>query len=77
MTNAITSVGHGLPESLIEEIQGSFDVIETEADRDKIQSYLDMLIDEAGEREDHPLVGLITVLGILIEDYESRHVPGL
>lgn len=77
MTNAITSVGHDLPVSLIQEIQGSFDVIETEADRDKIQSYLDMLIDEAGEREDHPLVGLITVLGILIEDYESRHVPGL
>jgi len=38
---------------------------------------LDDLIDEVGERENHPLASLMEVLGVLIEKYEDEHVPEL
>lgn len=38
---------------------------------------LDHLIDEVGEREDHPLASLMEVIGVLIERYEDEHVPAL
>jgi len=38
---------------------------------------LDQLIDEVGEDEDHPLASLMEVLGVLVEDYETKHVPEL
>jgi len=38
---------------------------------------LDNLIDLVGEDEDHPLASMMDVLGVLIENYESQHVPEL
>ena len=38
---------------------------------------LDRLIDEVGEKEDHPLASMMEVLGVLIEKYEDEHVGEL
>ncbi len=38
---------------------------------------LDILIDEVGEDETHPLASLMEVIGALIERYEAEHVPEL
>lgn len=39
--------------------------------------WLDKLIDEVGENEQHPLASLMEIIGILIENYETHHVPEL
>ncbi|VXD15300.1 hypothetical protein [Planktothrix paucivesiculata] len=39
--------------------------------------WLDQLIDEVGENEEHPLASLMDILGILIEHYENEHIPEL
>ena len=38
---------------------------------------LDALIDTVGENETHPLASLMEVVGVLIENYEDKHVPEL
>ncbi len=38
---------------------------------------LDSLIDQVGEDETHPLASLMEVIGVLIENYETEHVPEL
>ncbi len=43
----------------------------------RVVSMLDSLIDEVGEDESHPLASLMEVLGVLVENYEARHVPEL
>lgn len=35
------------------------------------------MIDVVGEDENHPLVSLMEVIGVLIEKYEDDHVPEL
>jgi HTH-type transcriptional regulator/antitoxin HigA len=35
------------------------------------------LIDEAGEDESHPLASLMEIVGVLIQKYETEHVPEL
>jgi HTH-type transcriptional regulator / antitoxin HigA len=49
----------------------------TEAEYQKLVNLLDDLIDEVGENELHPLASLMEILGLLIENYESRNVPEL
>ena len=39
--------------------------------------WLDRLIDEVGENEDHPLASLMDIIGVLIEQYETDRVPEL
>jgi HTH-type transcriptional regulator/antitoxin HigA len=39
--------------------------------------WLDKLIDEVGENEQHPLASLMEIIGILIENHETHHVPEL
>src|SRR6185295_2046734 len=36
---------------------------------------LDSLFEEVGQDEQHPLFGLLDILGILIHAYEEEHVP--
>jgi len=36
---------------------------------------LDRLIDQVGEDENHPLASLTEVLSVLVERYETEHVP--
>jgi HTH-type transcriptional regulator/antitoxin HigA len=38
---------------------------------------LDRLVDEVGEKENHPLASLMEVLGVLIEKYEDENVAEL
>ncbi|MCB1235777.1 MAG: hypothetical protein KDM91_11975 [Verrucomicrobiae bacterium] len=49
----------------------------TEADCDRLASFLDDLIDEVGEDEGHPLASLMEVVGALIQTYEDRNIPEL
>ena len=43
----------------------------------RLVAFLDVLIDEVGEDETHPLASLMEVVGVLIERYEDEHVPEL
>lgn len=49
----------------------------TEAEYERLVSFLDNLIDEVGENESHPLASLMDVVGVLVEQYEDRNVPEL
>jgi len=49
----------------------------TETEYEKLVSLLDNLIDEVGEDESHPLASLMEIIGVLIENYESEHIPEL
>ncbi len=44
---------------------------------ERLVALLDTLIDEVGEDESHPLASLMEIVGVLIEEYESEHVPEL
>lgn len=48
-----------------------------EATYERLVMWLEQLIDEVGENEQHPLVSLMEVLGVLIERYENEFVPEL
>jgi len=43
----------------------------------RLVALLDNLIDEVGEDEAHPLASLMEIVGVLVEAYESEHVPEL
>ena len=58
-------------------IADSVFVPHTESDYDRLVSILDRLIDRVGEDENHPLASLMEVVGALIENYESEHIPEL
>jgi len=49
----------------------------TEEEYQRLVAVLDVLIDEVGEEETHPLASLMEVVGVLIEHYEEEHVPEL
>lgn len=48
-----------------------------EREYDQLVNLLDHLIDEVGEDEAHPLASMMEMLGVLIEYYETNHVPEL
>jgi hypothetical protein len=49
----------------------------TEAEYATLVELLDRLIDQVGEDESHPLASMMDVIGVLIENYETEHVPEL
>lgn len=49
----------------------------TDKDYHQLVAFLDVLIDEVGEEEAHPLASLMEVVGVLVERYEEDHVPEL
>ncbi|MGI8500265.1 MAG: hypothetical protein ACR2LR_03890 [Hassallia sp.] len=49
----------------------------TEEEYDRLVEMLDRLIDQVGEDESHPLASLMEVIGVLIENYETEHIPEL
>ncbi len=49
----------------------------TEEQYQRMVALLDQLIDEVGEDETHPYSSLMELLGVLIEHYETEHVPEL
>lgn len=48
---------------------------ENKDDFDVIVEALDELIDQVGDDESHPLIGLIHQLGDLVSAYENEHIP--
>jgi HTH-type transcriptional regulator / antitoxin HigA len=49
----------------------------TEEEYEKLVDLLDSLIDQIGEDESHPLASMMDVIGVLIENYETQHIPEL
>ena len=49
----------------------------TEAEYLRISSLLDLVVDEVGEHDSHPLASLMETLGTLIDGYEREHVVEL
>lgn len=49
----------------------------TEHEYERLVTILDMLIDQVGEDEGHPLASYMEIIGVLIEKYEDDHVPEL
>ncbi|MDQ1590007.1 MAG: HTH-type transcriptional regulator / antitoxin HigA [Pyrinomonadaceae bacterium] len=49
----------------------------TEEQYGRMVALLDRLVDEVGEDETHPYASLMELLSVLIEHYESEHVPEL
>ncbi len=49
----------------------------TEEEYNRLVEMLDRLIDQVGEDESHPLASLMEVIGVLIENYETEHIPEL
>ena len=43
----------------------------------ELVAFLDTLVDEVGEDENHPLASLMEVIGVLVEKYEDEQVPEL
>ena len=58
-------------------LSGAVFVPHTEADYERIVSLLDRLIDEIGEDENHPVASMMEVLSVLVERYETEHMPEL
>jgi hypothetical protein len=48
-----------------------------EEEYDQLVAFLDELIDQVGEDENHPLASLMDVVGTLVEKYKDDHVPEL
>jgi HTH-type transcriptional regulator/antitoxin HigA len=46
-----------------------------DSDYEYLVKLLDSLIDEVGENESHPLVNLMEIIGVLIENYENENIP--
>lgn len=44
-------------------------------DLDKLIDFSNHLIDEIGENENHPLLGLLDIVGTIIENYERENIP--
>lgn len=42
---------------------------------EKLIGLSDYLIDQTQGNEEHPLIGLLDIVGTLIADYERRHIP--
>ena len=49
----------------------------TEAEYSRIGALLDLVVDEVGEHESHPLASLMETIGALVDSYEREHVREL
>lgn len=48
-----------------------------QSEYEQLVDFLDKLIDQIGENEQHPLASLMEITSVLIERYEDEHVPEL
>ncbi len=46
----------------------------TEAEYLRISAFLDLVVDEVGEHDSHPLASMMETLGTLVDAYEREHV---
>jgi len=58
-------------------LAGTVFVPHTEEEYRRLVGLLDNLIDEVAEDESHSLASLMEIVGVLIEKYETDHVPEL
>lgn len=58
-------------------LAGTVFVPHSENEYRQLVALLDNLIDEVGEDESHQLASLMEIVGVLVEAYESEHVPEL
>lgn len=56
-------------------IKNIFSVPHSEEEYENSVSFLDSLIDEVGENENHPLASLMESIGSLVETYENNNFP--
>ncbi len=59
------------------EVKDFLSVPHSKKEYNKIVSLLDLVIDEVGNKENHPLAPLLEVLGSLVESYEKEHFKPL
>ena len=73
--NAPIDMKHLLP--AWEQFRAATDIapIRDEAHCTRMTAMLEALLDETGGNERHPLMGLVDIVGDLIEDYETEHHP--
>ena len=73
--NAIIDMQKLLP--AWEQFRAATDIspIRDEAHYIRMTQMLDSLLDEAGGDERHPIMGLVDIVGDLIEDYEAEQQP--
>ena len=58
-------------------IQNIFSVPHNSREYNKLVRFLDILMDEVGEDESHPLASLMETIGGLVELYESRSIADI
>ena len=73
--NAHIQMAHLLP--AWEAFRNTTDIapIRNDAHYQRMVSMLEALLNEAGSNENHPAMGLVDIVGDLIEDYEAEHHP--
>ncbi len=73
--NAIIDIQKLLP--AWEQFRAATDIspIRDEAHYTRMTQMLESLLDEAGGDERHPIMGLVDIVGDLIEDYETEQCP--
>ena len=73
--NAPVDIQHLLP--AWEQFRAATDIspIRDEAHYTRMTQMLESLLDEAGGDERHPIMGLVDIVGDLIEDYETEQCP--
>ena len=49
----------------------------TEAEYRRISALLDLVVDEVGDHDSHPLVSMMETLGALVDAYEREHIREL
>ena len=55
-------------------VSGVLSVPLSEAEYQRIGTLLDLVVDEVGEDDSHPLASLVETLGALVDAYEREHV---
>ena len=55
------------------EVKDFLSIPHSKKEYNKIVSLLDLVIDEVGNKENHPLAPLLEVLGSLVESYEEEN----
>ena len=73
--NAIIQVKHLLPAWETFRSATNIAPIRNAVHYRRMVAILEALLDEAGSNEKHPAMGLIDIVGDLIEDYEAAHHP--
>ncbi|MBS1224875.1 MAG: putative transcription regulator containing domain [Proteobacteria bacterium] len=73
--NARIQINHLLP--AWETFRSATDIapIRDEAHYQRMVAMLEALLDDVGSNENHPAMGLVDIVGDLIEDYEAAHHP--